>query len=157
MDNHNVSLPRFDRKTDEYASKRFLFAATKSAKDLLFRDLNLRFRAQIKPELFLRSYRIGFPKRANSTAPSHNKRFPTDRTKGRSSSFCILWKTYRAALVGLTGIGAARPSAHPLTAAPRSHAAAYFHHPRTDLVAVCDKNPAALDQFREIGRTYGPK
>ncbi len=65
-------------------------------------------------------------------------------------------ETYRAAIVGLTGIGSGRPSAHPLTAAPRSHAAAYFHHPRTDLVAVCDKNPAALDQFRETWQDVWP-
>lgn len=66
-------------------------------------------------------------------------------------------KTYRAALVGLTGIGAARASAHPLTAAPRSHAAAYYHHPRTELVAVCDKNPAAIDQFRANWQDVWPE
>lgn len=65
-------------------------------------------------------------------------------------------ETYRAALVGLTGIGSGRPAAHPLTAAPRSHAAAYHYHPRTDLVAVCDKNPAALDQFRETWQDVWP-
>jgi predicted dehydrogenase len=65
-------------------------------------------------------------------------------------------ETYHAAIVGLTGIGAARPAAHPLTAAPRSHAAAYHHHPRTELVAVCDKNPAALEQFRSTWHDVWP-
>ena len=63
---------------------------------------------------------------------------------------------YRAAIVGLTGIGAARPAAHPLTAAPRSHAAAYHRHPRTELVAVCDKNPALLEQFRQTWQDVWP-
>ena len=39
----------------------------------------------------------------------------------------------------------------------RSHAAAYYHHPRTELVAVCDKNPAAIDQFRANWRDVWPE
>lgn len=57
--------------------------------------------------------------------------------------------TYRAVIVGLTGIGAARltpdptqPIYHPT---PPSHAAAYHLHPRTELVGVCDLRPEALD------------
>lgn len=66
-------------------------------------------------------------------------------------------QSHRAAIVGLTGIGAARPAEHPLVAAPRSHAAAYHRHPHTELVAVCDKNPAALAQFRQTWQDVWPQ
>ncbi len=60
--------------------------------------------------------------------------------------------TYRAVIVGLTGIGARRPKepAHlPLyQAAPRSHAAVYHRHPHTDVVGVCDIRQEALDEFK---------
>jgi len=60
--------------------------------------------------------------------------------------------TYRAVLVGLTGIGAARPAEAeglPLSGSvPASHAAAYHRHPRTELVGVCDLKPELLDAFR---------
>ena len=60
---------------------------------------------------------------------------------------------YKAVIVGLTGIGARRPS-EPATlpvygTMPRSHAAAYYRHPQTDVVAVCDIRQAALDNFRQ--------
>lgn len=59
---------------------------------------------------------------------------------------------YRAVLVGLTGIGAARPASDPSLPVyhptPPSHAAAYHHHPRTELAAVCDLRPEALAEFR---------
>ena len=59
---------------------------------------------------------------------------------------------YRAAIVGLTGIGAARPAEDdrlPIHAAmPRSHAAAYHRHPQTEVVAVCDLREEALADFR---------
>jgi len=60
-------------------------------------------------------------------------------------------RTYRAVLVGLTGIGASRPAdpeGIPLFGAmPPSHAAAYHQHPHTELVGVCDLRPEALDKF----------
>ncbi len=59
---------------------------------------------------------------------------------------------YRAVIIGLTGIGARRPDEPadlPLYGAmPRSHAAAYYRHPATDVVAVCDIRPQALEDFR---------
>ena len=60
---------------------------------------------------------------------------------------------YKAVIVGLTGIGARRPS-EPATlpvygTMPRSHAAAYYRHPQTAVVAVCDIRQAALDNFRQ--------
>lgn len=60
--------------------------------------------------------------------------------------------TYRAAIVGLTGIGARRPTEPddlPIYGVvPRSHAAAYYRHPQTQVVAVCDIRPEALDNFK---------
>jgi predicted dehydrogenase len=61
-------------------------------------------------------------------------------------------KQYRAAVVGLTGIGARRP---PIATGGlrrpmgRSHVSCYVEHPRTELVAVCDIRSEALDEFRE--------
>ena len=61
--------------------------------------------------------------------------------------------TYKAVIIGLTGIGARRPEEPrgvPLFGGvPRSHAAAYHHHPQTEVVGVCDIRPAALDEFRQ--------
>lgn len=60
--------------------------------------------------------------------------------------------TYRAVIVGLTGIGAGRPTSDPALPVyhpnPPSHAAAYHHHPRTELVGVCDLRPETLEDFR---------
>ena len=60
--------------------------------------------------------------------------------------------TYRAAIVGLTGIGARRPqepTGLPLYGAvPGSHAAAYYRHPQTEVVGVCDIRQEALDDFK---------
>ena len=60
-------------------------------------------------------------------------------------------QSYRAVLVGLTGIGARRPAEPeglPLYGTmPPSHAAAYHQHPRTELVGVCDLRTEALDAF----------
>jgi predicted dehydrogenase len=60
--------------------------------------------------------------------------------------------TYKAVIVGLTGIGARRPSepgALPVYGTmPRSHAAAYHRHPQTEVVAVCDIRPDALTGFQ---------
>jgi len=61
-------------------------------------------------------------------------------------------QSYKAVIVGLTGIGARRP-AEPATVPiyatmPRSHAAAYHRHPQTEVVAVCDIRQEALDNFK---------
>ncbi len=66
----------------------------------------------------------------------------------------------QSAIIGLTGIGAARPK--ELSALPvyggkaRSHAAAYQQHPQTDLVGVCDIRQEALDQFRALWQDVWP-
>jgi predicted dehydrogenase len=61
---------------------------------------------------------------------------------------------YRSVLIGLTGIGAARPAKVPniplFGEAPRSHAAAYAEHPQTDLVAVCDIRQEKLTEFQHL-------
>ena len=60
--------------------------------------------------------------------------------------------TYKAVIVGLTGIGARRPKetgTWPIYGVmPRSHAAAYHRHPQTEVVAVCDIRQEALDNFQ---------
>ena len=60
--------------------------------------------------------------------------------------------TYKAVIIGLTGIGARRPAEPngvPLYGGvPRSHAAAYHQHPRTEVVAVCDIRTQAMDEFK---------
>lgn len=61
--------------------------------------------------------------------------------------------TYRAAIVGLTGIAAAPPPEAPDpvlgTAVPHSHAGGYASVAETEVVAVCDLVPALLDAFRQ--------
>ena len=60
--------------------------------------------------------------------------------------------TYKAVIVGLTGIGAARPaeSSDPVYGAmPNSHASAYHRHPQTEVVGVCDLKQEMLDAFCE--------
>ena len=59
---------------------------------------------------------------------------------------------YRAAVVGLSGIGARRaPVVSGGLRRPmgRSHVSCYVEHPRTELVGVCDLRSEALDDFRE--------
>jgi predicted dehydrogenase len=60
--------------------------------------------------------------------------------------------TYRVAVIGLTGIGAAvhQPAPDPVlgVAMPHSHVAAYAALPRTELVAVCDLVPALIEQTK---------
>jgi len=60
--------------------------------------------------------------------------------------------TYKAVIIGLTGIGARRPAESPdlplYGAMPRSHAAAYYRHPQTEVVGVCDIRQDALDAFK---------
>ena len=61
-------------------------------------------------------------------------------------------KTYNSAIVGLTPIGARRPAEDAETplygTMPRSHAAAYHRHPQTNVTAVCDIRPQALEDFK---------
>lgn len=64
--------------------------------------------------------------------------------------------TYRAAVVGLSGIAASPRQAAPDpalgVAMPHSHVAAYATVPSTEVVAVCDLLPEMLDRFeREWG------
>ena len=60
---------------------------------------------------------------------------------------------YKAVIIGLTGIGARRPeeSSHlPIYGhVPRSHAAAYYRHPQTEVVGVCDIRQEALNDFKQ--------
>lgn len=69
-------------------------------------------------------------------------------------------KTYRAAVIGLSGIGAApflaAPDAVLGTVMPHSHVAAYATIPQTTVVAVCDLVPALLDQVRATWRSIIP-
>ena len=61
-------------------------------------------------------------------------------------------ETYRAVIVGLTGIGARRPAETPDVALygrmPRSHAAAYYRHPQTEVVAICDIRQERIEAFK---------
>lgn len=69
--------------------------------------------------------------------------------------------SYKAVIIGLTGIGARRPAENdhvPLYGAmPRSHAAAYHRHPQTDVLAVCDIRQEALDGFRQDWQDVWPE
>ena len=60
--------------------------------------------------------------------------------------------SYRAVIIGLTGIGARRPDRDAKPDAygrlPQSHASAYHNHPQTDVVAVCDIRHEMLDAFQ---------
>jgi predicted dehydrogenase len=67
--------------------------------------------------------------------------------------------TYRAAIVGLTGIGAeaARPAALPALGEimAHSHVGAYAAVPSTEVVAVCDLLPERIEGFRQSwGATF---
>lgn len=67
--------------------------------------------------------------------------------------------TYRAAIVGLTGIAAGprRPAPDPVLGdvMPHSHAAAYAALPNATVVAVCDLVPSLVERFRsEWGATF---
>lgn len=70
-------------------------------------------------------------------------------------------RTYRAAIVGLTGIGASAPGRAPDavlgSAMPHSHAHAYARDPRTSVVGVCDLVPALLDKFQDAWKTSFPE
>ena len=65
-------------------------------------------------------------------------------------------KTYRAGIIGLTGIGQSPPrydlwsTRHPQ---PHSHASAYAAHPRAEVVAVCELVPELLTRYDE---NWGP-
>lgn len=69
-------------------------------------------------------------------------------------------KTYKAVIVGLRGIGSARPaeSEDPVFGAmPNSHAAAFYRHPQTEVVAVCDLDEGLLDAFAKRWGDVWPK
>ena len=59
---------------------------------------------------------------------------------------------YRAAIIGLSGIGARRPEEDERLPVygpmPGSHAAAYDRHPRTRVVGACDLRTEALADFK---------
>jgi predicted dehydrogenase len=61
-------------------------------------------------------------------------------------------QSYKAVIVGLTNIGASRPAESEYTplygTMPRSHASSYYRHPATEVTAVCDIRPQALEDFR---------
>lgn len=70
-------------------------------------------------------------------------------------------KSYRAAIIGLSEIGAAPPHpgpVHPALGAvwPHSHAAAYAVLPNVEVVAVCDLKQELLDGFRSNFGTRWP-
>jgi predicted dehydrogenase len=69
--------------------------------------------------------------------------------------------TYKAVIIGLTGIGAQRVDASAQASLygriPQSHAAAYQAHPQTDVVAVCDIRPEMLDKFRQTWQDVWPQ
>ena len=60
-------------------------------------------------------------------------------------------KTYRACIVGLTGIGAGTPPTggqHGFgPSMPHAHAAAYSFLPETEIVGVCDLVQEKIDDF----------
>ena len=68
-------------------------------------------------------------------------------------------KLYRAAIVGLTGIGAGKNRTNlwfPRLVAPATHAAAYAACPFTEVAAVCDLAPKLLDDYEaETERQLG--
>jgi predicted dehydrogenase len=58
--------------------------------------------------------------------------------------------TYRAGIVGLTGIATAPAAREPAFFGgehPHAHAACYANLPQTEVVAICDLVPALFDQF----------
>jgi predicted dehydrogenase len=66
---------------------------------------------------------------------------------------------YKAVIIGLTGIGAQRenrPATSIYGSIPQSHAAAYYHHPQTEVVAVCDLGPEMLERFRQTWQDVWP-
>lgn len=62
-------------------------------------------------------------------------------------------KTYRAGVVGLTGMGMRRAELEPgavlNTPMPHSHVGSYAVLPQTEVVAVCDLQTELLDAFKE--------
>lgn len=69
-------------------------------------------------------------------------------------------KKYKAVIIGLRGIGAARPAEtnDPVYGAmPNSHAAAFHRHPQTEVVGVCDLDDGLLQSFKETWQDVWPK
>src|SRR5439155_12151711 len=68
--------------------------------------------------------------------------------------------TYRAGIVGLTGIATAPAQAEPQLFGgeqPHSHAASYSAVPQTEVVAICELDTALFDQFDERWGHRWPK
>lgn len=69
--------------------------------------------------------------------------------------------TYKAVIIGLTGIGAQRQAATASSLLygniPQSHAAAYHVHPQIDLIAVCDIRQTMLANFRQTWQDVWPQ
>ncbi len=69
--------------------------------------------------------------------------------------------TYKAVIIGLTGIGAQRQAAAGAASRygniPQSHAAAYHVHPQIELSAVCDIRQTMLDNFRQTWQDVWPQ
>lgn len=69
--------------------------------------------------------------------------------------------SYKAVIIGLTGIGAQRAATSTAASLygsiPQSHAAAYHAHPQIDVVAVCDIRPEMLDKFRQVWQDVWPE
>ncbi|MGH2548439.1 MAG: Gfo/Idh/MocA family protein, partial [Thermomicrobiales bacterium] len=66
---------------------------------------------------------------------------------------------YRVGIIGLSGISTSpgERSAGPYRSfLPHSHVAAFKASPQTEIVAVCDVVPAALDRYREQWRSANP-
>jgi predicted dehydrogenase len=71
------------------------------------------------------------------------------QTGAQMEGGCVIG-SYKAVIVGLTGIGGARPSESidPVYGnMPNSHASAYHRHPKTEVVAVCDVKQEMLEAF----------
>jgi len=66
---------------------------------------------------------------------------------------------YRIGIVGLTDIGCRRPGVGPGDGipVPSSHASAYAAIPGADVVAVCDLQPALLDDFAKVWGDVWPE
>jgi predicted dehydrogenase len=60
---------------------------------------------------------------------------------------------YRVGVIGLSGISTSKPERRHIpyrSFLPHSHVSAYYASPLTDIVAVCDIFPTAIDNFRAL-------
>src|SRR5206468_505227 len=101
---------------------------------------------------------------SNEAVPTNTKKVPI-RMIWNAVPLQVLsggtMSTYRAAVIGLSGIGAAarQPAPDPVLgeAMPHSHVAAYAAVPRTTLVAVCDLIPDLIEQTKREWSTDLPE